>query len=365
MTIQRWHRWGIGLVLWTLPALLFTTQNYAAHLQTEHPLGWWRVFRWELPNWYAWALLAPAVVVVARRFRFDSGSVARSLGVHLAASSLAVVAHSVLHIVSIWLLGWNAELWPALWPVLLANVRSGFGASLFVYATIVAVWYAQDYYRACRRRELQGLELEARLARAQLQALKTQMRPHFLFNTLHAISGLMLTDSRGARAMMARLSELLRLSLDSDGVQEVPLHQELDFLRLYLDLQQMRFRDRLTVQLDLSADAMEAMVPKLLLQPLVENALQHGLADRATPGRIEIHTERDRQMVRLQVRDNGPGLPNGGIGLLQERIGVGNTRARLQHLYGSRHRFELTNVAEGGCLVTVEIPLRVSAAVGY
>lgn len=354
------------VALWTIPALVFTTQNYASHLQTEHPLGWLRVLRWELPRWYAWALLAPVVAFMARRFRLDAARRAEALAalaVHVVTLAALTVVHTALHVGTVALLGWNAEPWPSVGGEIVHSLAGASGAALLVYALIVAACYALDYSRAMRARELAAAQLEGRLVQAQLQSLKMQLRPHFLFNTLHGISGLMNRDVNAARAMLTRLSELLRLALDGDGDHEVPLRDELVALQLYLDIQQMRFRDRLAVDVVVAPEALDAWVPKLFLQPLVENAVHHGVAGRATPARIEIRAERREERVRVEVRDDGPGLPRGGP--VREHVGVGNTRVRLRHLYGDAHRLDLRNGPRGGCVVTVEIPHHVGPVLAW
>jgi LytS/YehU family sensor histidine kinase len=242
------------------------------------------------------------------------------------------------------------------------------------YWTIVGVGYAFEYYRRFREQQLQaaGLELratrlETQLARAQLQALKMQLHPHFLFNTLHAISALMDDDIKGARRMIARLSELLRLTLEGAGRQEVSLRQELDALERYLEIEQIRFQDRLKVHLAVEPETLDASVPNLVLQPIVENAVRHGIAPRSSAGRIEIRAERRDGMIELQVIDDGPGLHPYGEGCpdeFREGIGLANTRARLRRLYGDEHCIEIRNADEGGLVVKLAIPFRTADVEG-
>lgn len=184
-----------------------------------------------------------------------------------------------------------------------------------------------------------------------------QLQPHFLFNTLHAISALVHEDAEEADRMVAHLSELLRLSLENAGAQEVTLRQELEFLEPYLQIEQARFGNRLALRRDIAADVLDARVPNLVLQPLVENAVRHGIASRSGPGLVEISARRAGDRLRLEVRDNGSGLP--AAGALREGVGLGNTRARLQQLYGADHRLEMRNVEGGGLRVTLEIPFAV------
>jgi LytS/YehU family sensor histidine kinase len=196
------------------------------------------------------------------------------------------------------------------------------------------------------------------LAQAELQNLKMQLHPHFLFNTLHAISVLMQEDVTAANRMLVRLSELLRLTLENAGTQETALRQELEFLRLYLEIEQTRFQDRLAVKIEVDPAALDARVPSLILQPLVENALRHGIARNPGAGVIEIRAHRESELLRLEVRDNGPGLR----AEVEEGVGLSNTRARLAQLYGGAARFEINNAADGGALATALLPFRLASA---
>jgi LytS/YehU family sensor histidine kinase len=233
-----------------------------------------------------------------------------------------------------------------------------FHQNLMFYAAILAVSQGVDYYRKYRERELRASQLEARLAQTRLQVLKMQLHPHFLFNTLNAISALIHQDVDLADRMVARLGDLLRSTLESADTQEVSLRQELDFIQPYLEIEQARLGPRLTVRLEIDPHALDAAVPNLVLQPLVENAIRHGIAPRAEPGRIEIRARRDDGQLCLQVRDDGPGLPPDPAAPFKEGIGLANTRARLQQLYGAAHRFELCNGPGRGLGVTITIPFR-------
>ena len=221
---------------------------------------------------------------------------------------------------------------------------------------IIAVGHAFDYYQRFHERELRASELEGRLAQARLQALQSQMNPHFLFNTLHTISALMHKDVDAADRMIMKLSELLRLALDNTEIHEVPLSQELDFLQRYLEIEQTRFRERLQIELNIAPDTLQCRVPNLVLQPLVENAIRHGVERHARPGRIVLRAQRHENQLALEVQDNGAGLPDGKP--LREGIGLTNTRTRLHQLYGDAQKFELKNVASGGLLARVVLPFR-------
>jgi LytS/YehU family sensor histidine kinase len=223
---------------------------------------------------------------------------------------------------------------------------------------VIGLSHGIDYYRKYRERELRASQLETRLAQAQLDALKMQLHPHFLFNTLNSISVLMTEDVTAARRMLTRLSDLLRASLENVGAQEVSLGEELEFLKNYLEIEQTRFQDRLTVRMEIEPGVLEARVPNLILQPLVENAIRHGIAPRAQPGLIEIHAARENGIVQLKVRDNGAGLGSASPETLIMGIGLSNTQARLKQLYGGAHNFEIRDARGGGLEVAISIPFR-------
>jgi LytS/YehU family sensor histidine kinase len=230
--------------------------------------------------------------------------------------------------------------------------------NLLVYWVIVSVAHAFDYYRKFHAREWRTAELERRLAEARLMALQMQLNPHFLFNALHTITALMHKDVEAADRMIARLSELLRLALENTETSQVPLGQELDFLQRYLEIEQTRFGARLTVRIDVRPDALQALVPNLVLQPLVENAIRHGVEPHAKPGLVEVRGWRDERTLSLEVRDNGGGLAKGQP--FVDGVGLANTRARLQHLYGKGHVLELVEAADGGLSVRLKLPFRTS-----
>ena len=236
---------------------------------------------------------------------------------------------------------------------LLRSVFVNLDKELLVYCIIVLLSHASSYYQRYREGEL-------RASQAQLQALKMQLHPHFLFNSLHSISALIHSDPEAADRMIARLGDFLRMTLDSSAVQEVPLRQELDFLNCYLDIERIRFRDRLTTRLDVDPRTLGCRVPNLILQPIVENAIRHGIAVRSAPGHVEVRAERRGDVLRLQVRDNGPGLPTRPAPTKSEGgVGLSNTHARLAQLYGTAYHFEMADAPEGGTIVTLEIPFQI------
>jgi len=227
-------------------------------------------------------------------------------------------------------------------------------------ASILLISYAFDYQRRYREGEVRATRLEAQLAQAQLQALKMQLHPHFLFNTLHSISALVHKNPDAADKMIARLGDFLRMTLENSGAHEVSLQEELEFLKCYLEIERIRFAERLTVQLDIEPETLDARLPNLILQPIVENAIRHGISPRTIPGRIEIEARRLNGFLQVQVTDNGPGISsNSNTGtIVREGVGLANTQARLKQLYGENHRLDLSNAATGGLTVLLEIPFR-------
>jgi two-component system, LytTR family, sensor kinase len=311
-------------------------------------------------TWYPWVILAPLVFLVCRRFRFDGETWAWSAAVHLPSS----FAFGGLWTLLRW--GLSFVSWVDEKPLAIERVAvAHFYLWFLAYWILVGVHEAWRNYRRFTQGELRASQLEARLAQAQLEVLKGQLHPHFLFNTLHAISTLIHRDPDAADEMLAQLSDLLRMTLANVGVQEVPLQQEMEFLRRYLDIQQTRFADRLRVVVDVPADTLDIRVPNQVLQPLVENAIHHGVDARRGDGLVEIRARAEGDMLRLEVRDDGPGLkstPGAAPKPAGSGIGLSNTRARLHELYGPKSALELANYPAGGTLVSLLIPLRRAAS---
>ena len=303
-------------------------------------------------TWLPFLLLAPAIFSMARRFPLEPGNWRRSFGVHVLGSLAVCVAYAgcrwaVSHIPFV-----DPEPLPFSWLLV-----SQFYLAFQSYWVLVAVHQAWHNYKRFRDRALRASQLEARLARAQLEVLKGQLHPHFLFNTLNAISTLVHRDPRGADEMITQLSDLLRMSLDSIGVQEVRLGQEVEFLSRYLDIQRTRFQDRLKVDVDVPEHLLQVLVPNQVLQPIAENAIKHGLATRPECGRIEVTARRSGHWLDLAVRDDGPGFRLGPEGLPMRGIGLRNTRERLRELYGPGAVLTLSNHPDGGAVVRLRLPI--------
>jgi signal transduction histidine kinase len=321
------------------------------------PLAWSQAFGVNLTYYYLWALTTPAVVAMARRFRFESGRWGIALLAHTIASAVLTAVQIVAGEALLFAL--KLRTMEVFWWRVRYSFVVNFQSSLPTYWMILAAYLAFDYYVKYRDRELRGAQLAAELSHAQLQALKMQLKPHFLFNTLNSISSLMYIDVEAADAMLARLSDFLRLTLDRDLDQEVTLNEELEFVRRYLEIEKVRFEDRLTVSVDVAKDAGEARVPTLALQPLIENAIHHGIASRPAGGLIAIRARRDDATLRISVSDDGVGA---GDDHPRERIGLANTRARLERLYGAAQSFTFAASPVGGFVVEMVIPFHTRSA---
>jgi sensor histidine kinase YesM len=354
----RLARSGVIFGVWTVLAFFFTGQLYYTRLLSERPLTWREAASTQFIYPYLWAAGTILVLWLANRFPIEGARWRRSLPLHIFFATLFVIAISgSFQIIYFFLFvngpGKRYEAWTTLqW--IIYNSSENYG----VYGLLVSLNQVFRYYRRFREGELRASRLQTQLTQAQLEALKMQLHPHFLFNTLHSISALLHRDPDTADRMIARLGDFLRLTLENSGAAEVSLQKELEFLTCYLEIERVRFQDRLTTSLEVEPAALDAPVPNLILQPIVENALRHGVAQSAAPGRVEISAKREGGSLRIRVRDNGPGLaaitrPHDGF---KEGLGLKNTRARLEQLYGAAHRFELSNAPGGGLVVTLVIP---------
>lgn len=325
---------------------------------TEKPAPFGLLFVLNLGYWYSWAALAPAIIWLSRRFPLDQNNWTRSIPVHILGVFVATSVHIVMAVAARMLAYWAFGESTASWRMEAQRMFFlNFDWEMMTYWAIVGLSHSLRFHREAQARKLRSSQLETRLVEARLQTLQRQLQPHFLFNTLNTISALMHRDVEAADAMIARLSDLLRISLRMVGVQEVTLKEELDFLSKYLEIEQTRFRDRLTVMFEIQPDTLDALVPNLILQPLVENAIKHGIGPRPAPGTIAIRARQAGSMLELEVQDNGVGMSAARLSDFNRGVGLSNTRSRLDHLYGSLHRFEFRQPAEGGLLVSIAVPL--------
>jgi hypothetical protein len=338
----RLRNWLLVASGWTALALFFAVSASLTYRSTGRPPNWALSIKRSLSEWWLWALLTPLVIWLARRFPLDGERRWPHAAVHAVAGAvIATVKTAAERAVFAWLTGF--------WMYWLVSTLA---LQFAIYCAIVAAAHGIGYYYRSRERD----QLEARLAEARLQLLTMQLQPHFLFNTLNTIAELVHDDPDAADYMVTGLSDLLRRALELGPAQEITLDAELELLGRYLDIQKARFGPRLRVALHIDKEVRAALVPVLVLQPLVENAIQHGLAERLAAGSIDIAARRRADRLIVTVSDDGSGAPvaNGG----QERTGLGNTRARLEALYGRRQSLELVCAPGKGANVALEIPFR-------
>jgi two-component system, LytTR family, sensor kinase len=369
-----WRRFALLMLLWTTLGLIDAGQFY---VHVNYFRG--RYVRWEealasgLVDWYVWAALAPVIMALGRRFPLEHGNWFRRLLLHVGAGTCVMLLKVALDVPLGWIIHGKTTIvtplsiddrlasdWHIFAELYKLYVTVKFYVYLMIYAVIVGIGHFLVYYRRYRDRELAASRLKSRLAETQLQVLRMQLHPHFLFNTLNAISALMHRDVRLADRMICRLGELLRATLDDPGEQEVTLRRELDFLTPYLEIEQTRVGPRLTVAVEIDDDLLDARLPYMVLQPLVENSIRHGLAPRSGPGRLTVRARRVRDRLVVEVVDDGLGVRFDHT--FREGIGLSNTRARLQALYGDSQSLSLRPAQGGGLVVTVTIPYREDAA---
>ena len=341
------------LAAWTLVAMLFAGQAWVAAQVRGEPLAWARASAIWLVWAAVWAALTPLALRLAARFPLQRPRLLGAIAVHGVASAACALLNLALFALAAPVIGatqveptWLGTFSRLLGTTLLLNLP--------VYWLIVAAAHVERLVRTAREKDRRQLRLEAQLADARLQALRTQLQPHFLFNALNTVSVLMHENVDSANRVLLQLSALLRRSLDSTQAHEVTLGEEIAFLQNYLEIEQARFGGRLSYRILIPDHVLEARVPNLILQPLVENALRHGLATRAGPGRVDIQAHRQGDALLLRVVDDGRGLPPATT----ERVGLANTRARLRLLYADRQRFDVRNSDDGGVIAEIELPWR-------
>ena len=357
-------KWVVIVGVWAFLGLVYSAPIYLEVRSEGMDHAAWRVFSWGILIWVAWAPLTPVMIWLARRYSLVEGRLKRNLIFHIPTFVLLSALHSAAAtkiILTIKPFDNMGESPMTFWPRFLSRLQGSLGADVLVYGAVVGVCYAIDYYRKFREREYIATQLEVQLAQAQLDSLRMQLHPHFLFNTLNGIVGLVRDNKNEAAVnMLVGLSDLLRHALEHSDRQEVELREELSFIKLYLNIQQMRFSDRLQIDFDVEPATTKLMVPNLILQPLVENALRHGIGQSTGAGSIRIKAKRQHENLILTVSDNGGGLPGHWQLKTSSGIGLANTAARLQQLYGENHRFDIQNRDEGGVEVEIVAPARIA-----
>lgn len=351
-TMSRTTAWLAALGVWTALALLSAVQSAIFLRSINETIKWGPILLARMGDWYTCAVFTPAYFWLVRRYPIDRGHWMVSIPVHLVTTSLFVVLKYILY----------REFMQWVDPDRPAQALGGHpGPQLHLrsiaFWCLLGVVHAIVYYERYRDREVHAAQLQAQLAASQLESLSAQPHPHFLFNTLQGISTLMHRDPRGADTMLNRLSELLRRALHRGERQEVPLTEEMELLGYYVGIMQVRFGDRLIYESQVDSSMGDALVPHFILQPLVENALQHGVARRAGAGRVTVTGARRSGSLVLNIGNDGP-APNPGQAPAPEGIGLGNTRLRLERLYGAAQSLTMSPIAGGGMMVELVLPYR-------
>jgi len=343
------------LQLWTAVVLVFAVQKYLQDAMDDHSWSAITYLRWSMIQWYTWAALAPLVFDLALRFPLEVPVNYRNLGMQLVASfaitSLALVIGAAI----------STPFEPSSFGEQLVQFSHHIYSGLLTYWALFAIQQTAQLYAEKARRNAEASRLAAELAQSRLQALRSQMQPHFLFNTLHAIATLLKEDALTAEDMLLRLSDLLRAFLDDQEGQEISLRRELVLLDLYMGIQQMRFKDRLTTRVYIQPDTLDCAVPSLILQPIVENAIRHGISQRVGPDCVEIEARREGGTLRIEVRNRNSTLEPGQASVDAapgHGIGLKNTELRLRELYGDAATVRLDMIWPEGVVCRIDLPYR-------
>jgi len=350
--------WSFSIASWSVLWLLMCLQSLVYFRENQLPVPWLKFVAWFLEVAGLWGLASPLTLWYIWKRPLTRADWRRSLPYQVA-GWIVIPALLALPLQLARFLASRAFDAPELYaPLSLLSFSRLYLNAFLAYLDVLLAGLAIYYARDARSKQLRASKLEARLAEAQLDVLRMQLHPHFLFNTLNTVSALMHRDVQAADRMLALLGDLLRDSFEKIADQEVSLKQELGFLEKYLEIEKTRFRDRLSVETEIDPETLDAEVPNLMLQPLVENAIRHGIARRREAGHIRLAAWRDHDRLELRVRDNGPGLSSEREMMGRSGVGLANTQARLRQLYGDAHRFELLAPETGGLEVVLSIPFK-------
>lgn len=352
----RWRKWTFYIICWTIPALVALSYYHLNRILTASEVNWVYGVMTSMPWWYVWALMTPLILWVARQYPISKETWKRYIpSIYIPLMLVLLAIHATINLLLFRATGLHDTMSYALLEV---HFTSRMHVNGMAFWTVLGFYNAYDYYRKSQLRERQASKLELQLAQANLRALKMQLNPHFLFNTLHSVSALVRKNENAiAIKMLGRLGEFLRLALENQGTQLIPLSEELDFLERYLEIEKIRFQERLQIHKEVDTRLLEHEVPNLILQPIVENAIHHGIAPHSQAGNIYIKAFQEASTLVMEVQDDGPGMKD--INAARKGVGLSNTEERLRRLYGENQAFKLLNVEEGGLLVRIEIPLEI------
>lgn len=356
-----WQNWVIGFIIWTIVGLSFASRSYLSYYQNGTPARWEEVYSGFMVDFYIWGLVSPLIFRLAREFPIERDRLWKRLAFHIPVSLTLTFIVNAISIPTYWYLGYpNLRRFPT-FEILFDEYISSpvmLHQGLLVYWGTLIVAHAFEYYRQLQAGKTRAAELASQLAQAQLAALKMQIHPHFLFNTLNSIAALLHKDVEAADLMIARLSDFLRLTLQNPEASETTLAQELEFLKTYLEIEKIRFQNKLTVEMKIEPDVLAAKVPNLILQPIIENAVRHGVARQTSVGRLKIQARRTDDRLLIKIEDNGPGFnSNGNLKKGGGGVGLANTRGRLEKFYGEDFNFEISeNSGSRGTTVALDVP---------
>lgn len=355
--LLNWPRWRKSLLyiaIWTVPALAALSYYHLNRIVTAQPVAWVYALVSTLPWWYLWAILTPGVIWLANRYPInrDTWKVVVP-GIYIPAMLVVLGIQAAVNL----LVFRGAGIHEVLnFELLQVHFTSRMHVNAVTFWAVLGLYSAFDNYRKYQIQAQQANQLELQLAQANLRALKMQLNPHFLFNTLHSVAALVRKNENAtAIKMLGRLGDFLRLALENQGIQQIPLREELDFLERYLEIEKIRFQERLVVEMDVDQNLLECMVPNLILQPLVENAIHHGIAPHSNAGRITLKAFQEDDHLVILIQDDGPGLQNKSSA--RRGVGLSNTAERLERLYGDQQHLALTNADEGGLIVRIDMPI--------
>ena len=357
-----WKKWILILCAWESLALYNSFQNYIFSINAGTQFDWYTSLTYRGTNNFYWALLMPLIFFLAKKFNIDSEKPVKNISILILFGIPVAIFQSFFSIFTNLSVKWlsGAMLIP-FWERIQLSKFGILGLSFesfFYYCIVLAILFGIQYYQKNKEHEYNLSQLEVKLSQAELQNMKMQLHPHFLFNTLHAISTLMHRDTNAADKMITDLSMLLRKSLDNIGVHEVTLEEEIEFLSKYIEIQKMRFNDNLQISMNIDSSTLKILVPNLILQPIVENAFKHGVEQISSTGEIIISSFLENNMLELSVQDNGPGRVSDMQNKNGHGVGLNNTYERLKQLYGGNEKIIIENAEPKGIKMRILIPVK-------